>query len=178
MAKQIKNTDEDRKKEILEAALHCFLHFGYAKTSMDDVAKKAMLSRPLIYLKFKNKEDLLLGLYDDILGSTTSESESILGLKISNKEKLMKLFQIMIIGPWDKISGYPMSQEFYNTCDLMDPKTFQKYEKQKLKIATGILGDKASAEVLVLAIEGLMMDLPTTTTLKKRIEILVEKFTS
>lgn len=177
MAKQIKNTDEDRKKEILEAALYCFLHFGYAKTSMDDVAKKAMLSRPLIYLKFKNKEDLLLGLYEDILGSKIDESEGLINLKISKKEKLLKLFQIMIIDPWEKISGYPMSQEFYNTCDQMDPKTFQKYEKQKMKLAAGILGDKVVAEVLVLAVEGLMTDLPSPAILKKRIEILTEKFT-
>lgn len=178
MAKQLKNTDESRKQEILEAALHCFLHFGYAKTSMDDVAKKAMLSRPLIYLKFKSKEDLLLGLYEDIMGKTVDESEEILGLKISKKEKLQKLLSIMIIKPWEKISGYPMSREFYNTCDLMDPKTFQKYEKQKLKITTAILGDKFHAEVFTLALEGLMADLPSSSVLKKRIEILVEKFLS
>lgn len=35
-----------------------FLQFGYSKTSMEDVAKEANLSRPLIYLKFKNKEEL------------------------------------------------------------------------------------------------------------------------
>lgn len=176
MAKQIKNTDEERKNEILEAALHCFLHFGFAKTSMDDVAKKANLSRPLIYLKFKNKEDLLSGLYEAILGTTIAESDTILSLKISKKEKLLKLFHVMTIAPWEKISGKPMSQEFYNTCDQADPRFFQKYEKQQLKIVTAILEDKVAAEVLVLAVEGLMTDLPSTKVLKKRIEILIDKF--
>ena len=52
----ILNNKEKRRTAILAAALKCFLQFGYAKTSMDDVAKEANLSRPLIYLKFKNKE--------------------------------------------------------------------------------------------------------------------------
>jgi len=45
--------------------LSCFLQLGYANTSMDNVAMKANLSRSLIYLKFKSKQDLLSGLYVD-----------------------------------------------------------------------------------------------------------------
>ena len=40
---------------------HCFLQFGYAKTSMDDVASNANLSRPLIYLRFKKYTNSALG---------------------------------------------------------------------------------------------------------------------
>jgi len=47
--------DRERRNQILAAALHCFLQFGYAKTSMDDVASNANLSSPLIYLRFKSK---------------------------------------------------------------------------------------------------------------------------
>ena len=77
MAKNTNTNIEDRKKDILDAALHCFLNFGYSKTSMDDVAKKAGISRPLIYLKFKNKEDLLLGLFDYVMEGRLEEAEKI-----------------------------------------------------------------------------------------------------
>jgi AcrR family transcriptional regulator len=33
--------DRERRNQILDAALHCFLQFEDAKTSMDDVPRKA-----------------------------------------------------------------------------------------------------------------------------------------
>ncbi len=43
---------------ILEAALGVFLRYGYRKTSMDEVARAADLSRQGLYLQFATKEDL------------------------------------------------------------------------------------------------------------------------
>ncbi len=177
MAKAKQINIEERKKDILDAALYCFLNFGYAKTSMDDVAKKAGISRPLIYLKFKNKEDLLLGLFDHITEGPLVEAEVISkSTTMSKREKLQKLVEVLKIGPWGKISGCPMSQEFFNSCCDMDEKHFEKYEKQKLKILTEILGDKSEAEVFAMAAEGFVEDHPTCSVLKKRYEILIDKF--
>lgn len=176
MAKAKTINVEDRKKDILDAALSCFLNFGFSKTSMDDVAKRAGISRPLIYLKFKNKEDLLLGLFDHIMEGPLKEAEEIAKSGLSKKEKLSRLVEVLKIGPWGKISGCAMSQEFFSTCSNMDEKTFEKYEKQKLKLLTEILGDKSEAEVFALASEGFMDDLPTCNVLKKRFDVLIDKF--
>lgn len=176
MAKATKVNIEERKKDILDAALYCFLNFGYSKTSMDDVAKKAGISRPLIYLKFKNKEDLLLGLFDHVMEGRLEEAEKIASLNISRKEKLLRFVEVLKIEPWSKISGCPMSQEFFNTCCDMDEKNFEKFEKHKLKILADIQGDKQEAEVLSLCMDGLLEDHPSCSVLKKRLDILVEKF--
>ena len=57
--------DRERRNQILDASLHCFLQLEYEGTFIDDVARKPNLSRSLIYLKFKSKQDLLSGLYVD-----------------------------------------------------------------------------------------------------------------
>lgn len=49
---------EDRPAEITEAALEAFAEKGYAATKVDDVAKRAGVSKGLLYLYFKTKEDL------------------------------------------------------------------------------------------------------------------------
>jgi AcrR family transcriptional regulator len=49
---------EDRPQEITEAALAAFAEKGYAATRVDDVAKRAGVSKGLLYLYFKTKEDL------------------------------------------------------------------------------------------------------------------------
>jgi AcrR family transcriptional regulator len=49
---------EDRPAEITEAALAAFAEKGYAATKVDEVAKRAGVSKGLLYLYFKTKEDL------------------------------------------------------------------------------------------------------------------------
>jgi len=49
---------ETRRKAILDAAVLVFARFGYRKTSMEEVARAAQLSRQGLYLHFANKEDL------------------------------------------------------------------------------------------------------------------------
>jgi len=48
----------DRPAEIAEAALEAFAENGYAATRVDDVAKRAGVSKGLLYLYFKTKEEL------------------------------------------------------------------------------------------------------------------------
>jgi AcrR family transcriptional regulator len=50
---------EDRPQEITEAALAAFAEKGYAATRVDEVARRAGVSKGLLYLYFKTKEDLL-----------------------------------------------------------------------------------------------------------------------
>jgi AcrR family transcriptional regulator len=49
---------EDRPAEITEAALEAFAEKGYAATRVDEVARRAGVSKGLLYLYFKTKEDL------------------------------------------------------------------------------------------------------------------------
>ncbi|MDH4125369.1 MAG: TetR/AcrR family transcriptional regulator [Gammaproteobacteria bacterium] len=49
---------EDRPQEITAAALAAFAKNGYAATRVDDVAKRAGVSKGLLYLYFKTKEEL------------------------------------------------------------------------------------------------------------------------
>ncbi|MGC4746140.1 TetR/AcrR family transcriptional regulator [Micromonospora sp. DT201] len=47
-----------RRKHVLKVALHTFARYGYRKTSMDDVARAADISRPGLYFLFSSKENL------------------------------------------------------------------------------------------------------------------------
>lgn len=59
MAKpRFRRRKEDRPQEITAAALEAFSEKGYAATRVTDVARKAGVSKGLLYLYFKTKEDL------------------------------------------------------------------------------------------------------------------------
>ncbi len=48
----------DRRDVVLTAALEIFVRYGYRKTSMDDVARAAHISRPGLYFLFESKQRL------------------------------------------------------------------------------------------------------------------------
>ena len=50
------------KEKIMGAALHLFGEQGYHKTSVDQIAKVAVVSKGLTYNYFRSKEELLLAI--------------------------------------------------------------------------------------------------------------------
>jgi AcrR family transcriptional regulator len=50
--------DGGRRELVLAAALDTFARYGYRKTSMEDVARAAAISRPGLYLLFGSKQEL------------------------------------------------------------------------------------------------------------------------
>jgi AcrR family transcriptional regulator len=56
--------EQQRRDQILAAAMACFAREGYHATSMDDVVRESGLSVGAIYTYFSSKEDLFLALCD------------------------------------------------------------------------------------------------------------------
>jgi AcrR family transcriptional regulator len=54
--------DDDILKTILQAAKHCYLHYGVEKTGMQDIAREAKLARSTIYRYYATADELLLAL--------------------------------------------------------------------------------------------------------------------
>lgn len=50
---------EDRREQILDAAMHVFVEKGFARATNKDVAREAGITPGLIYYYFENKEALL-----------------------------------------------------------------------------------------------------------------------
>lgn len=51
--------DEAKEQAILDAARGLFLHYGFKKTSVDDIAREAGIAKGTVYLYFKNKQEIL-----------------------------------------------------------------------------------------------------------------------
>ncbi|MEL0166998.1 MAG: TetR/AcrR family transcriptional regulator [Pseudomonadaceae bacterium] len=53
---------QERRESILDSAEQCFFSKGYERTSMDEIARGAQLSRALLYVYFKDKAAIMRGL--------------------------------------------------------------------------------------------------------------------
>lgn len=165
-----------RRQAIIDAALDCFLQYGFAKTSLDDIAKRAGLSRPLLYLLFKNKEELFVETLRTIYLAELDSARPVLDLRLSKKAKLMQLYEELLLKPWTYIFNSPSGAEFIEQCHKYFPQLDAEYEKEALKLLMPIFEDKATAEVFMLCIDGLYADDPSPAILRKRVRLLIERF--
>jgi len=61
-----------RRRTLLDAALTVFVRYGYQKTSMEEVARAAQVSRQSLYLHFSTKEELFQAAVRNTLGNSSS----------------------------------------------------------------------------------------------------------
>jgi len=85
-----------RKTGILDAALQLLLEQGMESVSMDDIARKAGISKGALYLEFDSKTDLILSIsarYSQLLNSQFSQA---LALSLSGLDILKEFGAIYL----------------------------------------------------------------------------------
>jgi len=81
---------EVRRRALLDAAVSVFTRFGFRKTSMDDVARAAGVSRQGLYLVFSTKEELFRRALDHTLSGQLHAAVCVLSCsKKSLEERLI-----------------------------------------------------------------------------------------
>jgi AcrR family transcriptional regulator len=84
-----------RRAEILDTATGVFVRYGYKKTSMDDVARAAGLSRQGLYLHFANKADLFRAVVGQFTERARVERREVLARKSVDLEpRLLDAFVV------------------------------------------------------------------------------------
>ena len=66
----------DKRGRIIDAAVAVFAEKGFHAARVSDVAKRAGVADGTIYLYFKNKEDLLLSLFEEKMGRQIDSLET------------------------------------------------------------------------------------------------------
>jgi TetR/AcrR family transcriptional regulator, fatty acid metabolism regulator protein len=60
---------DDKRARILQAAVRVFARKGYFAARVSEIARKAGVADGTIYLYFRNKEDILVSLFDEVMGA-------------------------------------------------------------------------------------------------------------
>ena len=165
-----------RRARVLSAARWCFLNFGFAKTAFEDIAKRANLSRTLLYRLFKDKEDVYRAVFVDWLVSRHPAAKETAMGPGSPYERLLGVCRLIALEPWAEMVGAPMGSEFLEACERIDPESEALHRKVALGCVTAILGDASNAEVFLLALDGLLADQPSVAVLEKRTQVLAARF--
>jgi len=89
----LKQQQKPKYKQIIDAAVIVMAENGYHHAQVSKIAKQAGVADGTIYLYFKNKEDILISLFQEKMGLFVEKIRQEIAGKSTSKEKLLTLIQ-------------------------------------------------------------------------------------
>ncbi len=118
----MRHISEEKRLKILNAAAEKFSESGYYETSIRDITQCAGVSTGIFYIYYKNKEDILLSLYNQFAENA--------------KHAINKTLS----------GGYAKYDEILAVCTLSLLKLYCRHEKLSLILLTKTIGINKTAE--------------------------------
>jgi AcrR family transcriptional regulator len=161
---------EERRSQILEAALRCFARQGYHRTTMDDIVEESGLSKGTLYWYYESKKKIFLSVMEKWLDEWGKSLYGSFSPQDPPAEKLRKLNQVMIRSGLELRDLLPVVMEFWSQATQdeaikgMLRAMFEEYDS----LISGILQEGISrgefreanvhhlASILVAAYDGLL----------------------
>jgi TetR/AcrR family fatty acid metabolism transcriptional regulator len=85
--------DENKHQKILQAAIKVFSEKGFYNSRVSEIAKEANVADGTIYLYFKNKDDILISLFEEEFGKVVRDMRAALA---QEKDALQKIKRFAI----------------------------------------------------------------------------------
>ena len=77
-----------RRSTVMRAGLEVFTEKGFHLASMDDIAERAGVSKPILYQHFSSKNELYLGILDERVEAIVQQVRSAIESESTNKSRL------------------------------------------------------------------------------------------
>lgn len=188
MSPTIPQTDraQAKKELVFDAAADVFAQYGFRRTTMNDIAQAASMSRPALYLMFANKENLFCELTNHRLNEAIEQSIAALS---QENEITARIINALLV--FEKVYYEPVSNSPHGA-ELMDvnlslagenmakgfaklvagfAKALREAEKsEQLSLKDSPLSHKAFVELLFTAIGGVKKKANSTADFRKKTE--------
>jgi AcrR family transcriptional regulator len=166
-----------RPDAILDAAFQAFASYGYKRTSMDDIARAAGLSRTALYLHFRNKEDIFRSLGARYFDQVTADMEMELTRPGQTVEQALYACFVAKDGKFmDVVLSTPHGSELLDAGSAITADLWEASVRKAVQVigkwldAKGVpteLGPaQAVAETILSALKGLKMQATTIEGLR------------
>ena len=170
---------DDKKTQILRAAMRVVTAYGFKRASMEDIAQEAGVSRPAIYQLFRNKDDVYLSCIDMVVNDAFDVAEAAID-GVSGKKAQVTAYLTAYIGYYHNllVAG-PHGQELLDVNSRLGAGQTKDAQVRFVSELNRMMGQGADAEaghILALAASGIKYQTPDAATLKARLAVLVDRF--
>jgi AcrR family transcriptional regulator len=104
----------DRRHAILEAAFKHFVSYGFKRTTMGDIADAAGVSRPALYLLFKNKNDIFRAGFEMFVEQLLAAMKAVLDGDGDLPDRVADAVVAGMITPFRDIVDTPHGAELFD----------------------------------------------------------------
>ncbi|SNY93019.1 transcriptional regulator, TetR family [Cohaesibacter sp. ES.047] len=167
------------RSDILGAAKQCFLLYGFRRSSMDDIAQTAGISRSAIYQYFSNKEDIFSHLLDVVIEEAFDAAE-LARSETNNPHEALACYLVgYMLYYYDLVMTGPHSDELFEQNRSLG---VEKSQAARLRLAirlNSLMGRDQEDEmgtVLVRSAEGIKMLVKSKEELERQLRCLVNLF--
>jgi TetR/AcrR family transcriptional regulator len=143
IAERRQEEKERRRAEILDAAEAIVAEVGWEATTMDQVARRARLSRALLYVYFKDKTDLLFGICERALVTLTRRFNEAVSRHRTGLDQITAIGRAYIAFSQE----FPVYFEVIARCELHTPEP-AKESNEGAAITQGDLCRNLMVEVI------------------------------
>ncbi|MGC5023001.1 TetR/AcrR family transcriptional regulator [Micromonospora sp. DT47] len=156
----------ERLDAILAAAYECFTRHGVRRTTMDDIAATAGMSRPAVYQYVRNKDDAYRRLAERLFAGSLAQARATAADPAASIEQRLHA----VLGAKLDLT-LKLHRESRHAAELLDTSTkltgdlVEAYTRELTDVVAGALADaagpraRAVADVLVALTRGLEADL-------------------
>jgi AcrR family transcriptional regulator len=107
------DVSDQRRHQIMDAALTVFSHLGFERASMDDIAKEAGVSKGALYLYYKSKDAIIAKLLQLFFDQALKQVKLLAAGEGSVTEQLLA-FTRVLTREMDRMAAMqPISLQFY-----------------------------------------------------------------
>lgn len=90
---------ESKRAHILQSAFDVVLRYGFQRMTMDDVAKASGMSRPALYLQFKNKGEIFSAMASDMMRKGLENAQAVLDGEGTIEDRVFGAIKAGILDP-------------------------------------------------------------------------------
>lgn len=145
------NLDDPKVAAILYAAFDAFRMYGFRRTSMEDIARNAGMSRAALYLHFKNKEAIFRSMVGAYYAQAAEAARAALETPGGPEEVLQAAFEAQSGDGYRLMLESPHGEELMDTKHATAGDTAAEGEAALAAVYAGWLEREAAAGRITLA---------------------------
>lgn len=149
---------DPKRRRVLEGATKVFLAYGFQRTTMDDIARAAEMSRPALYLVFRNKTDIYRAIAAEMLDETVAQTREGLRGDKPLGERLLSAVADTLIDMIGSIKAAPHGAEILDMKNSLAADIVASWRQRMAELVAATIREEAERTGLDAAGRGLSVE--------------------